>query len=244
MIGVNETYRKDGVLILSLHRPERLNALNMDMILKLQEALNEIEHDHEVNVLIMKSKVEKAFCTGVDVSYVQSLSNEEAADFFGKMAELLERLSTYPKLTIAAVNGYAFGGGADLAIACDLRIGTKSSTFRFPGPQFGLILGTDRLIHEIGPSRARFLTLTNERIDAATALDYGLIHDIVLEEKLFESVIERGKQFARMPSHVLKSLKRLTNDNGDNMTPEQWTRQSVLIGDFKERFTTYVERKK
>src|SRR5690606_27107239 len=89
-------------------------------------------------------------------------------------ATLLELIINFPVPTVAAVRGYAFGAGADLALACDLRLGGKSATFRFPGPQFGLVLGTKRLIHEVGPSKARAITLMNKTVGADQSHSAGL----------------------------------------------------------------------
>lgn len=232
---------EDGLLLLKLNRPERLNALHIDLVKEILDALSESAENDDVNVIILASVAEKAFCTGVDIKYVESLTNEEAAHFFVEVAKLLEMLIDFPKVTIAAVNGYAHGGGADLALSCDIRIGGTSSSFRFPGPQFGLILGTKRLIDEIGSSRARFLTMTNEKIDAMQALDYGLLHEVTRDDEVLHRAIERGKALACLPKKTVRDLKRFTNGAALEASVES-TRNSVLEGDFKQRFSAYVER--
>ncbi len=237
----DETYRDQGVIIASFHRPETLNAINGTFIEELNQMLDYVLEQKDVNTLVLASEIEKAFCTGVDVAYVQALTNDAAVDFFVELAKLLERIVSFPKTTVAAVNGYAYGGGADLALACDIRIGNETSSFRFPGPQFGLVLGTKRLLAEVGPAKSRFLTLTNERIHAEKALEYGIIQELVSGSDIFTHTLKRAVNIAFIPKFTAKCIKQLTNEENSSESIEL-TRESVREGDFRQRFTNYVER--
>ena len=176
----------------------------------------------------------------MDVKFIQTLSNEEAEQFFRDVSILLDGLAHFPIPTIAIVNGYTFGAGADLALSCDLRIATASATFRFPGPQFGLILGTQRLINEIGASKARFLTLLNMKIDAKTAKDFGLVHEICQDlTEAHEVVLNFIQTLNQVPVQTIQTLKKLTSEQH---TSHDLTTKSILHGDFQERFRCYIRK--
>jgi enoyl-CoA hydratase/carnithine racemase len=241
-IHLNEKYMRQHIMLLELQRSDRLNAVNDRLLCELQEALKLAAGTAEAEVLIIRSSVFKAFCAGIDVTYVQNLTNEQAAQFFAGLAECLETLIHFPKPTISAVNGYAFGFGADLAIACDLRVGSKSSSFRFPGPQFGAILGTKRLIHELGPAKSRYLTLTNTVVRGKEALRLGLLHELADESQVLESALNRAAKLVQMPRHAVRTIKDLTNANGggSEALPVELTRNSILTGDFQTRFADFL----
>src|SRR5699024_11296589 len=131
------------------------NALNETLIHEILYHMEHISKQEDIKALIIDSKLEKSFCTGIDIDFVKNISNEKAEFFFSSLNYLLEKLANFPLPTLAITNGYTFGAGADLVLACDLRLGSSTSQFRFPGPQFGVILGTHRLVNEVGPSVAR-----------------------------------------------------------------------------------------
>ncbi|WP_026565760.1 enoyl-CoA hydratase/isomerase family protein [Bacillus sp. UNC41MFS5] len=226
---------------LFINSPLNLNAINNILYKDLRKYLEIIRGREDIGTLILSSEVTKAFSSGVDVKYIQSLTNEEAAQFFTDVSILLDMLAHFHIPTIAVINGYAFGAGADLALSCDLRIGTPSAVFRFPGPQFGLILGTQRLINEIGASRARYVTLLNKKIDAQMAKDFGLVHEICEDLKEAHDVSNNwAKTLNRVPAHAIQTLKELSNEPFHGT--HELTRNSVRMGDFKQRFTDYVTK--
>jgi enoyl-CoA hydratase/carnithine racemase len=245
-IVLQEYDQDQKIFVLSLNRPKQLNAINKNLLNELRHHLENISIEKNLGALIINSRLMKAFCTGIDVTFVQRLSNEEAADFFSELAMTFEQLSNFPSPTIAVVNGYAFGAGADLALACDLRIAGSSAHFRFPGPQFGVILGTHRLVNEVGHSVARKLALSNQIIVADKALQYGLIHEITEDESAFGTAFTWAKNLTRMPKYTFKSIREICEYHSlpqtKKNTPSDFARQSVEQGDFKERFTQYVER--
>lgn len=226
---------------ISLNKPHNLNAIDIDLYKEIKMGLEMITAREDISILILSSDVSRAFSTGVNVKYIQTLTNEEASQFFNDLSILLNELSHFPIPTIAIVNGYAFGAGADLAISCDLRIATASSFFRFPGPQFGLILGTQRLINEIGVSKTRFLTLTNTKLDARTAQNYGLVHEICVDVKdALEISSKWAETLLNVPIKTAQKIKGLCcvqQNYSHDLTSE-----SVLQEDFKQRFHDYLAR--
>ncbi len=241
-------YNNEIVYILTLNRPKQLNAINNQLLEELRQHLDEISKTPNLGALIIKSDNQKAFCTGVDVDYIKLLTNEESSDFFSELAETLEKIINFPCPTIASIDGYAFGAGADIALACDIRIANESASFRFPGPQFGLILGTQRLISEVGPSVVRHLALTNQVVTADKALQYGLIHKITESESAFEIALKYTEITASISKHTLNLLKEIcSNENelrSNKTTPLEFARKSVEQGDFSARFSEYISQVK
>lgn len=247
-IVLQEYDQEKKIYVLSLNRPKQLNAVSIDLLHELRHHLETITNVENVGALIINSKLTKAFCTGIDVTYVQSLSNEEAAAFFADLQATFDQISNFPCPTIAAINGYAFGAGADLALACDIRIAGESSRFRFPGPQFGVVLGTHRLANEAGHSVARKLALTNQLLSADEALGYGIIHEVTDVENVFETALTQARNITNMPEFTFKTIREICTDDSQsenkNITAIEYTRQSIEQGNFQERFSQYVARVK
>jgi enoyl-CoA hydratase/carnithine racemase len=235
------------IAVLSFNRPKQLNAVNNELINQLRRYMEQIKRDSDIGVLIIKSEIEKAFCSGIDVSYVKDLSNEEASQFFEQIAETLKALIDFPIPTIAIVQGYAFGAGADFSIACQLRIASESTKFRFPGPQFGVVLGTQRLVNEVGSSKARMLALTNQMLDAKESLQYGLIHKVVDLEDCLNVALEWAEKLLKMPRFTFEKIQEICNEhlvNENVLNSGVLAKQSILDGDFNTRFVMYVDRLK
>lgn len=243
-ISVSEERMKQGIMMIYLNNPEQLNAMNRLMMKELNQALDDMADSESIKAVILTSSSKKAFCTGIDVKEVKGLSNDEAASFFEDLASLLDKIINFPVPVLAAVSGYAYGAGADLALACDIRIGEPSSSYRFPGPQFGVVLGTRRLITELGASRARFLALTNEQIDAQQALEYGLIHDIAEKGSLVECALERVKVLTGLHAFTFQTISALSACWDSNKSAGELARLSVTDGDFQERFNRYLNKAK
>ncbi|SFE53340.1 enoyl-CoA hydratase/isomerase family protein [Alteribacillus iranensis] len=236
-------YENGKIGCLTLHRPENLNAVNEDLLDALHQTLGKVASNEKLSILILHSTLEKAFCAGGDVKEIQTKSNEEAARFFEKLATVLDTITKLPQLTIAAINGIAFGAGADLAIACDYRIGNSKTKIKFPGPQFGVILGTHRLVNEIGPSKARHLVLTNQLMDTEQSLHHGLLHEISEEDDSFNTAVTRAQAMLHMTDYTRRELVKICSYEeevhaGD---PIALAKESVLQGNFQERFSQYVE---
>ncbi|MFC5588687.1 enoyl-CoA hydratase/isomerase family protein [Sporosarcina soli] len=246
-ILIHTHYTKDkNIIILTLNRPMQLNAINFQLLEELRQGLDEISKIPDLGALVIRSNHLKAFCTGVDVEYIRSLTNKMASDFFSKLAETLEKIIHFPCPTIASIDGYAFGAGADIAVACDIRVGNESASFRFPGPQFGLLLGTQRLMSEVGPSVVRHLALTNQVVTAEKALHYGLLHEIAENESAFEGALKYTEMTANISERTYRLLKEISDGvnrlEPNQTTPSEYARKSVEQGDFAARFSTYISQ--
>ncbi|HYF96148.1 MAG TPA: enoyl-CoA hydratase-related protein [Symbiobacteriaceae bacterium] len=166
----------DGIMTLTINRPQVRNAVNPEVWLALGEHLDRARSDDAVRVVIITGAGEKAFVAGADIAYMRERT---VADVLGGLGqEVYDKIERLPKPVIAAVNGYALGGGCELALACDIRIAATTAAFGQPEVNFGIIPGaggTQRLVRVLGLGRAKHLLLTGEIIDAAEALHIGLV---------------------------------------------------------------------
>lgn len=195
---------RDGpVAILKLNRPEKRNALNRQMALELAQALDELATDDDVLALVLTGSGERAFCAGADMGEAVAeqergtyRSPDEAGNPYGKLLH-------FPKPAIAAVNGYAFGGGAVLAINSDIRIAAEAASFRFVGATYGLVVGASQLPRVVGPSKAKELIFTARVVSAQEALSMGLVNQVVAASALMETALAMARAIAaNSPSAV------------------------------------------
>lgn len=177
-----------GILTLTLNRPEKLNALSTELLMRLKEMFEEAKHDPKVKALLITGEG-KAFCAGADISRLAECDAHTGYEFACFGQEVFRMLETMGKPSLAAVNGFAFGGGCELAISTTLRIASNNASFGQPEVKLGVIPGyggTQRLARLIGKGRALDLCLTGRFIDANTALDWGLVSDVVVPEQLMD----------------------------------------------------------
>lgn len=177
----------DNIGILTINRPDKLNALNQATLKEIGIAIDKAENLEGLKGLILTGSGEKAFVAGADISEFQGLGVQEATALAANGQALFSRLENFKAPVIACVNGFALGGGCELAMACHLRIGTEKAKFGQPEVNLGIIPGyggTQRLIQYIGKGRALELLMTADIIDAHTALNYGLLNHIVASEEL------------------------------------------------------------
>lgn len=208
--------RVSGVLRITLNRPEKLNAFHGTMREDLDRALREARDDAEIHAVVITG-AGRAFCAGGDVAYMHELRTKGDLDDFSRILEaanaVVRTLWRYPKPTIAEVNGVAAGGGANLALACDIRVGTSESAFiqSFAriglGPDWG---GSFTLPHIVGVDRARELLLTARRVDADEALRLGLLHRLVEPDRLRTEVDALASRLARTSPWSVRAVKEST----------------------------------
>ncbi len=183
--------REDPIGILRISRPHVLNALNKTVFLELNSLLDEIEKEVVPKVVILTGAGEKAFIAGTDITEMESLSSFEARAFAAVAGTAIDKLANLNRPVIAAINGFALGGGCELAMACDLRIASEKAKLGQPEINLGIIPGsggTQRLSRLVGPSRAKQMIFTGEIIDAQTALRMGLVDRVVSHDQLMEEV--------------------------------------------------------
>lgn len=185
---IEQELDNNGILMLTLNRPEKLNALSTDVLHALREIFASAKENSNVKALLLTGSG-KAFCAGADISRLAECNVKTGYEFACQGQEVFRQLETLGKPSIAAVNGFAFGGGCELAISATLRIASTSAQFGQPEVKLGVIPGyggTQRLARLVGKGRAMDLCLTGRFIDAETALHWGLVSEVVAPDALLE----------------------------------------------------------
>ena len=177
----------NNIFTVTINRPDKLNAINAQVMTDLDSVLNEILSNDEIKSVIITGAGQKGFVAGADISEFHGLSVEEGKAVAKKGLDIFFRIENSPKPIVAAVNGFALGGGCELAMACHFRIASENAKFGQPEVNLGLIPGyggTQRLVQLIGKGRAIELLISGNLIDANTALQYGLVNAVVPQEEL------------------------------------------------------------
>ena len=210
--------KADGIAKVTLNRPDKLNALNSTVYKELYNVFESIENDPEVRVVILTGSGERAFAAGSDVAEMQNMGSLDVQKFMATIRKASDYIYALTKPTIAAIHGYALGGGCELAMCCDMRIASEKAKFGQPEINLGLIPGaggTQRLSRLIGAAKAKEMIYLGDQIDAATALNLGLINKVVPVEKLQEEAMEWAKKLASKSGPVLAAAKMAINTGLD-----------------------------
>lgn len=181
------TALENNVFTVTINRPDKLNALNREVMNELNKVLDEIDSNDEIKAVILTGAGQKAFVAGADIGEFVGLGKEEGQALAKKGQDIFFRIENNRKPVVAAVNGFALGGGCELAMSCHFRIAGENAKFGQPEVNLGLIPGyggTQRLVQLIGKGRALELLLTGNMVDAPTALQYGLVNQVVPPEEL------------------------------------------------------------
>ena len=187
------TSLENGIFTITINRPDKLNALNGAVFADLNQALNEVESNSAIQSVIITGAGPKAFVAGADISEFNQLDKAGIMQLSKAGQDTFFRIEHSSKPIIACVNGFALGGGCELAMSCHFRIASENAKFGQPEVNLGLIPGyggTQRLVQLIGKGRAMELLLTANMIDAATALQYGLVNHVVPADQLIAKAIE------------------------------------------------------
>ncbi len=188
------------VAILTIDRPAKLNALDSAMLVALEERLAAVERDTSVRALVVTGAGERAFCVGADVHAWAALDPLDMWRIWTRDGHrVLQRLAALRQPTIAAINGYAFGGGLELALAADIRIASERATFAMPETKIGTMPGWDgtrRLAEAIGSARAKQMIFSGVQIDAATAERWNLVNEVVDADDLMNHSMELARTIA------------------------------------------------
>lgn len=207
-------YERTGDIgVLTVNRPAALNALNSEVVAALAAKLADIAAS-DIRCLIVTGAGEKSFVAGADIAEMKDFAPEEAARFCRAGNEAMGLLEDLPMPTIACVNGFALGGGCELALACDIRIASEKSLFGLPEVGLGILPGyggVQRLARLVGPSAAKLLAYTADRVKADRALRLGLVDEVCPPEALCERCMElAGKIAANAPMGV-RAVKKVAN---------------------------------
>ncbi len=207
----------NSICVITINRPNKLNALNKETIEELHEAFKEAEEDKDIKVIIITGSGEKAFVAGADISEFANFSVNEGKRLAAKGQEILfdfvENLSTP---VIAAVNGFALGGGLELAMACHFRVASDNAKMGLPEVSLGVIPGyggTQRLPNLVGKGRAMEMIMTAGMIDANQALSYGLVNHVTSQEELFPLCEKIAGKIARNSSVAISAAIKAINAN-------------------------------
>ncbi|WP_219469165.1 enoyl-CoA hydratase/isomerase family protein [Nonomuraea rhizosphaerae] len=198
-MSVLVTERRDAVLVVTLNRPERLNALDRELLTALDELCAAVSGDPHVRALVVSGAGDRAFCAGADVNELDGITPADALALMRHGQRILDRLAGLDQPVVAAVNGVALGGGCELAMACDLRLAAPDARFAQPEitlanvPGWG---GTQRLPRLVGAGRAAEMILTGRPVDAPTALAWGLVNRVVDGGRLLEEAITFAGELA------------------------------------------------
>lgn len=215
--------KRDAVAILTINRPDKLNALNKQVHSEGVAALDELRRDASVRVVVITGAGEKSFIAGADISEFAGQTPVTQRDLFHEKT-FFNSIDTFPKPIIAMVNGFCLGGGNELALACDLRICSENAKFAQPEVNLGIMCGgggTQRLTRLIGEGRAMEMILTGGMIDAETALEFGLVNHVYpaaeLEAKTLElaaSIAEKAPIALQLSKEAVKFASRSNLDEG------------------------------
>jgi enoyl-CoA hydratase len=189
MYNTLQTSLKDQILTVLINRPDKLNALNKEVMDELKNVIKEIHSNKEIKAAIITGSGNKAFVAGADITEFQGLSKKEGKELAKKGQKIFASIEQSSKPIVAAVNGFALGGGCELAMACHFRTASESARFGQPEVSLGLIPGyggTQRLVQLIGKGRALELLMSGNMIDATTALQYGLVNHVFPQQDLIE----------------------------------------------------------
>lgn len=202
---------QDGIAVLTVNRPQVLNALNSSLLQEMNDFLDKIEQRKDIRVMVITG-AGKAFVAGADIGEMSDLNERQALLFAQKGQNAFERIENLPFPVIAAVNGYALGGGCELAMSCDFRIAAKTAKFGQPEVALGLIpgyAGTQRLAKITGLGNALYLILSGETITAEEALRIGLIQKVTEPESLLEETMKLAGKIAANGSKALPKAKEV-----------------------------------
>lgn len=203
--------RGDAVLV-TLNAPERRNAIDQEMVDGLHAVLDELQHDESVAALVITGAGDKAFAAGADIAQLRDRTSADAMKAIN--SAIFNRVEEFPAPVIAAVKGYALGGGCELAIACDLRVIGASAKLGQPEVKLGIIPaagGTYRLPRLIGLGRARELIYTGRMVDAEEALRIGLANQVVADDEVVDAALAMAAQIANNGRLAVRGAKRALN---------------------------------
>ena len=245
--------KKDHVAIATINRPKALNALNSEVLEDLRELVDLVNADSDIYALILTGSGEKAFVAGADIGEMSTLTKEGGEAFGKKGNDVFRALETLPIPTIAAVNGYALGGGCELSMACDIRLCADTAVFGQPEAGLGITPGfggTQRLARLIGPGMAKQLIYSARNIKADEALRVGLVNAVYPAAELMAAAEKLAATIAANAPIAVRACKKAINEGLEVGIDEAVVIEEKLFGscfetaDQKEGMSAFLERRK
>jgi enoyl-CoA hydratase/carnithine racemase len=204
--------RRDGVAVITLNRPDKLNALSFALMSELDNALSEYESDDAIGAVVLTGAGDRAFSAGADIHEMAGLDSAELARRAATRGEISWRIASYAKPIIGAINGLAYGGAALLSSSLDLRIGCEKTQFRFLAATYGRVNSTWSLPALVGIPKAKELLYTGRAVAVEEAERIGLLNQVVPSAKLLESAVEMGQMIAKNDPRMVQGIKRLLHE--------------------------------
>ncbi len=241
--------QKTAVVV--INRPKKLNALNRETIAELGFAIDELSHNSSIRVIVITGEGDKAFVAGADIAEFAHFSSEEGQELAQRgQEELFDKIEMCPKIVIAAINGYALGGGLELAMASHIRIASENALMGLPEVSLGVIPGyggTQRLPKLIGKGRAMELISAASMIDAKKACDWGLVNSVVPQDELMDTAIKLAtkisKNSASAISNAIDAINAYDQDGGFQREIENFG-HCFGTDDFKEGTDAFLNKRK
>ena len=245
--------KSERTAIVTINRPKVLNALNKDTLVEMLEVVQVLEQDNEVDVVVITGAGDRAFVAGADIAYMQNLSAMEGRAFGILGNRVFRSIEQMSKPVIAAVNGFALGGGCELATCCDFRLASNNA--RFGQPEVGLGItpgfgGTQRLPRLVGPGMAKQLLFTGQTIDAEEALRIGLVNMVTEPEALMDQVMSIAKKICQQAQLAVRLCKSAVNEGMQSDIDRGITIEADAFGlcfstqDQKEGMQAFIEKRK
>jgi enoyl-CoA hydratase len=246
--------REDSIAVLTINRPEKYNALNDDMVAEISSAMDELGADDEVRAIVITGAGDNAFVSGADIGKLQELETARDGSAYSRRGHVMTlKIENLPKPVIAAINGYALGGGLELAMACDIRIAAETANLGQPemnlalSPGYG---GTQRLPRLVGKGMAKLLILTGDMIDAQEALRIGLVEKVVPQGEELNEAKALAAKLAAKPPLPLAAAKECINLGLEVDLERGLSIESLEFGllctteDYREGTTAFLEKRK
>ena len=245
--------RRDHLAVVTINRPDKLNALNAAIVGEVRQAFEELRSDKDVRGVILTGAGEKAFIAGADIAELAQMTPLSGIDVSRQGQDTLRLIETMPKPVIAAVNGFALGGGLEFALACHIRIASENAKLGLPEVKLGIIPGyggTIRLPRVVGRGRALELILTGEMIDAQEAYRIGLVNRVVAQadlmataEQMLKTIASNGPVAVALAIEAVDHAYHATTDDAQRM-------ESNLFGllastaDMREGMAAFLEKRR
>jgi len=247
------TSKTDGICTVKINRPEKLNAMNMDAAKELTEVFENLGKDDSVKVIILTGEGDKAFSAGADIEYMSKISADESEEY-AKLGQLVTgTVENVKQPTIAAINGFALGGGCELAMSCDIRIAANTAKMGQPEVTIGIPPGwggTQRLMRIVGIAKAKEMVFTGKMIKAEEAREIGLVNQVVELSTLMDETMKMAKTIAgnsaiavRMSKVAMNKGRNADLDTGLGIELLAW-RNCFTHPDREERMTSFVNKSK
>lgn len=250
----NTLYEKrDGIATITINRPQAMNALNDETVQELLSRFEDVEKDKNIRVIVITGAGGKAFCAGLDLKPMRDINVVKAVEMSRAGQKLTLAIEELGKPVIAAINGYALGGGLELSMACDIRVASEKARIGQPEVNVGLIPGwggTQRLPRLVGKGIAKELIFTGKMIDAKTAERIGLVNMVVPPERLRSAVEELAKVIMSKPPIAIRLAKELINSSIETDQGTGLVHEAEAFGilssteDYREGVSAFLEKRK